>query len=154
MTVWSERKEASNAKNLRRAVVLLFIGEFGYWLYSAAPQATSIDGLTAFLPQAMGMVIVAVIYGFMNMKAENPLLNKITWVKIISGIFVAFGALTYLISAQPNMNGLATGLILSQTSVVLPTTTGIYFFKQNQNSNEMLITIIGLLLILVAASVT
>ncbi|MBU5849112.1 ribose transporter RbsU, partial [Vibrio cholerae O1] len=67
MTVWSERKEASNAKNLRRAVVLLLIGEFGYWLYSAAPQATSIDGLTAFLPQAMGMVIVAVIYGFMNM---------------------------------------------------------------------------------------
>ena len=48
MTVWSERKEASNAKNLRRAVVLLLIGEFGYWLYSAAPQATSIDGLTAF----------------------------------------------------------------------------------------------------------
>ncbi len=28
MTVWSERKEASNAKNLRRAVVLLLIGEF------------------------------------------------------------------------------------------------------------------------------
>ncbi len=59
---WSEdTEEASNAKNLRRAVVLLLIGEFGYWLYSAAPQATSIDGLTAFLPQAMGMVIVAVI---------------------------------------------------------------------------------------------
>ena len=48
MTVWSERKEASNAKNLRRAVILLLIGEFGYWLYSAAPQATSINGLTAF----------------------------------------------------------------------------------------------------------
>ncbi len=60
------------------------IGEFGYWLYSAAPQATSIDGLTAFLPQAMGMVIVAVIYGFMNMKAENPFRNKITSLRIIS----------------------------------------------------------------------
>jgi glucose uptake protein GlcU len=30
MTVWSERKEASNAKNLRRAVILLLIGEFGF----------------------------------------------------------------------------------------------------------------------------
>ena len=48
MTVWSERKEASNAKNLRRAVILLLIGEFGYWTYSAAPQATSIDAPTAF----------------------------------------------------------------------------------------------------------
>ncbi len=154
MTVWSERKEASNAKNLRRAVVLLLIGEFGYWLYSAAPQATSIDGLTAFLPQAMGMVIVAVIYGFMNMKAENPFRNKITWLQIISGFFFAFGALTYLISAQPNMNGLATGFILSQTSVVLATLTGIYFLKQHKTSKEMVITIIGLVLILVAASVT
>lgn len=154
MTVWSERKEASNAKNLRRAVILLLIGEFGYWLYSAAPQATSIDGLTAFLPQAMGMVIVAVIYGFMNMKAENPFRNKITWLQIISGFFFAFGALTYLISAQPNMNGLATGFILSQTSVVLATLTGIYFLKQHKTSKEMVITIIGLVLILVAASVT
>lgn len=93
-------------------MILLLIGEFGYWLYSAAPQATSIDALTAFLPQAMGMVIVAVIYGFMNMKAENPFRNKITWLQIISGFFFAFGALTYLISAQPNMNGLATGFIL------------------------------------------
>lgn len=152
--LWSERKEASNAKNLRRAVVLLLIGEFGYWLYSAAPQATSIDGLTAFLPQAMGMVIVAVIYGFMNMKSENPFRNKITWLQIISGFFFAFGALTYLISAQPNMNGLATGFILSQTSVVLATLTGIYFLKQHKTSKEMVITIIGLVLILVAASVT
>ncbi|EZX95256.1 hypothetical protein V129_02614, partial [Staphylococcus aureus GD2010-102] len=122
--------------------------------YSAAPQATSIDGLTAFLPQAMGMVIVAVIYGFMNMKAENPFRNKITWLQIISGFFFAFGALTYLISAQPNMNGLATGFILSQTSVVLATLTGIYFLKQHKTSKEMVITIIGLVLILVAASVT
>ena len=68
-------------------MVLLLIGEFGYWLYSAAPQTTSIDGLTAFLPQAMGMVIVAVIYGFMNMKSENPFRNKITWLQIISGFF-------------------------------------------------------------------
>ncbi|MCP8604849.1 ribose transporter RbsU, partial [Acinetobacter baumannii] len=123
-------------------------------LYSAAPQATSIDGLTAFLPQAMGMVIVAVIYGFMNMKSENPFRNKITWLQIISGFFFAFGALTYLISAQPNMNGLATGFILSQTSVVLATLTGIYFLKQHKTSKEMVITIIGLVLILVAASVT
>ena len=102
----------------------------------------------------MGMVIVAVIYGFMNMKSENPFRNKITWLQILTGFFFAFGALTYLISAQPNMNGLATGFILSQTSVVLATLTGIYFLKQHKTSKEMVITIIGLVLILVAASVT
>ena len=52
-------------------MVLLLIGEIGYWVYSAAPQATDIGGLKAFLPQAIGMVIVAVIYALMNMNKGN-----------------------------------------------------------------------------------
>ncbi|MCT2596530.1 ribose/proton symporter RbsU [Staphylococcus warneri] len=154
MTVWSEHPEATNKNLLRKAVVILIIGEIGYWLYSAAPQATDIGGKAAFLPQAIGMVIVAVIYGLMKMKNSNPFTNKVTWLQIISGFFFAFAALTYLISAQPNMNGLATGFVLSQTSVVLATLTGIYFLNQRKTSKEMLVTVIGLVLILVAATVT
>lgn len=154
MTVWSEHPEATNKNLLRKAVVILIIGEIGYWLYSAAPQATDIGGKAAFLPQAIGMVIVAVIYGLMKMKNGNPFTNKVTWLQIISGFFFAFAALTYLISAQPNMNGLATGFVLSQTSVVLATLTGIYFLNQRKTSIEMLVTVIGLVLILVAATVT
>lgn len=154
MTVWSEHPEATNKNLLRKAVVILIIGEIGYWLYSAAPQATDIGGKAAFLPQAIGMVIVAVIYGLMKMKNGNPFTNKVTWLQIIFGFFFAFAALTYLISAQPNMNGLATGFVLSQTSVVLATLTGIYFLNQRKTSKEMLVTVIGLVLILVAATVT
>lgn len=154
MTVWSEHPEATNKNLLRKAVVILIIGEIGYWLYSAAPQATDIGGKAAFLPQAIGMVIVVVIYGLMKMKNGNPFTNKVTWLQIISGFFFAFAALTYLISAQPNMNGLATGFVLSQTSVVLATLTGIYFLNQRKTSKEMLVTVIGLVLILVAATVT
>ena len=154
MTVWSEHPEDTNKNLLRKAVVILIIGEIGYWLYSAAPQATDIGGKAAFLPQAIGMVIVAVIYGLMKMKNGNPFTNKVTWLQIISGFFFAFAALTYLISAQPNMNGLATGFVLSQTSVVLATLTGIYFLNQRKTSKEMLVTVIGLVLILVAATVT
>lgn len=154
MTVWSEHPEATNKNLLRKAVVILIIGEIGYWLYSAAPQATDIGGKAAFLSQAIGMVIVAVIYGLMKMKNGNPFTNKVTWLQIISGFFFAFAALTYLISAQPNMNGLATGFVLSQTSVVLATLTGIYFLNQRKTSKEMLVTVIGLVLILVAATVT
>lgn len=154
MTVWDEHPEATNSKLLRKAVVILLIGEIGYWLYSAAPQATDIGGKAAFLPQAIGMVILAVIYGLMNMKESNPFTMKVTWLQIISGFFFAFAALTYLISAQPNMNGLATGFVLSQTSVVLATLTGIYFLNQRKTSKEMLVTVIGLVLILVAATVT
>ena len=143
MTVWSEKTEATNSNYLKKAVVILLIGEIGYWLYSAAPQATDIGGKTAFLPQAIGMVIVAVVYGLTKMKKENAFTNKVTWLQIISGFFFAFAALTYLISAQPDMNGLATGFVLSQTSVVLAKLTGIYFLHQRKTSKEMVITIIG-----------
>lgn len=154
MTVWSEKSEQEYSQNLRKAVVLLLFGEIGYWVYSAAPQATDIGGLKAFLPQAIGMVIVAVIYALMNMNKGNAFKEAVSWKQIISGFFFAFAALTYLISAQPNMNGLATGFVLSQTSVVLATLTGIFFLNQKKTPKELMITIIGLVLILIAASVT
>ncbi|WP_341785489.1 ribose/proton symporter RbsU [Staphylococcus arlettae] len=154
MTVWKETQESQYSKNLKRAVILLLIGEIGYWAYSAAPQATDIGGMQAFLPQAMGMVIVAVVYVLMNLKHQNAFTESVSWKQIISGFFFAFAALTYLISAQPDMNGLATGFVLSQTSVVLATLTGIYFLKQKKTPKELVITIIGLVLILAAATVT
>lgn len=154
MTVWSEKSEQEYSQNLRKAVVLLLIGEIGYWVYSAAPQATDIGGLKAFLPHAIGMVIVAVIYALMNMNKGNAFKEAVSWKQIISGFFFAFAALTYLISAQPNMNGLATGFVLSQTSVVLATLTGIFFLNQKKTPKELMITIVGLFLILIAASVT
>lgn len=154
MTVWTETKQQEYSKNLRSAVLLLLVGEIGYWIYSAAPQATDIGGFKAFLPQAIGMVIVAVIYSLMNMSKGNAFKEKVSWQQIISGFFFAFAALTYLISAQPNMNGLATGFVLSQTSVVLATLTGIFFLNQKKTSKELMITIVGLVLILVAASIT
>lgn len=154
MTVWKETQESQYSKNLKRAVILLLIGEIGYWAYSAAPQATDIGGMQAFLPQAMGMVIVAVVYALMNLKHQNAFTESVSWKQIISGFFFVFAALTYLISAQPDMNGLATGFVLSQTSVVLATLTGIYFLKQKKTPKELVITIIGLVLILAAATVT
>ncbi|MDU6315148.1 MAG: GRP family sugar transporter, partial [Enterococcus faecalis] len=126
MTVWSETESAESAGIMKKAVLLLAVGEIGYWAYSAAPQATAIDGMHAFLPQAIGMVIVAVIYSaVVTIKGgeTSPFIEAVSYKQIFSGFFFAFAALTYLISAQPDMNGLATGFILSQTSVVLATLT-------------------------------
>ena len=157
MTVWSETESAESAGIMKKAVLLLAVGEIGYWAYSAAPQATAIDGMHAFLPQAIGMVIVAVIYSaVVTIKGGeiSPFIEAVSYKQIFSGFFFAFAALTYLISAQPDMNGLATGFILSQTSVVLATLTGIWFFGQKKTAKEMTVTIIGLVLILAAATIT
>lgn len=157
MTVWSETESAESAGIMKKAVLLLAVGEIGYWAYSAAPQATAIDGMHAFLPQAIGMVIVAVIYSaVVTVKGgeTSPFIEAVSYKQIFSGFFFAFAALTYLISAQPDMNGLATGFILSQTSVVLATLTGIWFLGQKTTAKEMTVTIIGLVLILAAATIT
>ncbi|MGG5370652.1 ribose/proton symporter RbsU [Enterococcus sp. AZ196] len=157
MTVWTEEKTQEKANILKKAVLLLAVGEIGYWAYSAAPQATTIDGMHAFLPQAIGMFLVALVYSVilrMKDKEKSALVEAVSYKHIFSGFFFAFAALTYLISAQPNMNGLATGFILSQTSVVLATLTGIWFLGQKKTKKEMTITIIGLLLILAAAALT
>ena len=157
MTVWTEKKTKENSSLLKKAVLLLAVGEIGYLAYSAAPQATTIDGMHAFLPQAMGMVLVAIIYtAVLSMKGheKSAFTEVVSYKQIFSGFFFAFAALTYLISAQPNMNGLATGFILSQTSVVLATLTGIWFLGQKKTKKEMTVTIIGLVLILAAATMT
>jgi len=157
MTVWSEHKNTEHQAHLQKAVLILAVGEIGYWAYSAAPQATDLTGMQAFLPQAIGMVLVAVVYDFYNhFKSNEPLAlqEAVSYKQIFSGFFFAFAALTYLISAQPDMNGLATGFILSQTSVVLATLTGIYFLKQAKTKKEMAVTILGLVLIIFAASLT
>ncbi|EKJ3562064.1 ribose transporter RbsU [Enterococcus faecalis] len=157
MTVWSETESAESAGIMKKAVLLLAVGEIGYWAYSAAPQATAIDGMHAFLPQAIGMVIVAVIYSaVVTIKGgeTSPFIEAVSYKQIFSGFFFAFAALAYLISAQPDMNGLATGFILSQTSVVLATLTGIWFLGQKKTAKEMTVTIIGLVLILAAATIT
>lgn len=158
MTVWSENKTAEKSGNLKKAVLWLAIGEIGYWAYSAAPQAAHIDGMHAFLPQSIGMLIVGIVYGIImtfNKNAdEKPLKDSTSYKQIIAGFFFAFGALTYLISAQPDMNGLATGFVLSQTSVILATLTGIWFLGQKKTKKEMAITVIGLIIIVIAAAVT
>ncbi|CAI3393397.1 ribose/proton symporter RbsU [Enterococcus cecorum] len=157
MTVWSEHKNTEHQAHLQKAVLILAVGEIGYWAYSAAPQATDLTGMQAFLPQAIGMVLVAVVYDFYNhFKSNEPLAlqEAVSYKQIFSGFFFAFAALTYLISAQPDMNGLATGFILSQTSVILATLTGIYFLKQAKTKKEMTVTILGLVLIIFAASLT
>lgn len=158
MSVWTEKKDAQDSARLKRAVFLLIVGGIGYWAYSAAPQATNVDGMTSFLPQAIGMLLVASLYSlFLTVTQKNetsPFKEKVSYLQMISGFFFAFAALTYLISAQPNMNGLATGFILSQTSVVVGTLTGIYFLGQKKTNKEMKVTLLGLGFIILAATMT
>lgn len=92
MTTWSEHKTDENSAKLRKAVIILLVGEIGYWAYSAAPQAAKIDGSKAFLPQAIGMCLVAICYA-VYLKVKEPsqrsaLAQGVSYKQIISGFFL------------------------------------------------------------------
>ena len=154
MTSWKEHKSSQSSKQLRAAIVCVVIAVVGQWLYSAAPQATNVSGASAFLPQAIGMLLTAVVYALLQLKKHNYFKDHVSYTQIISGFFFAFGSLTYLVSARPQFNGLATAFVLSQASVILATLTGIYLLHQRKTPKEMVVTVIGLILIVVATSVT
>ncbi|WP_413627317.1 GRP family sugar transporter [Fructilactobacillus vespulae] len=167
-TAWTENQSSKNDKVfLKKAIILQLIGALGYLVYSAAPQIVTMpsmqaiipglqpmDGAHAFLPQTIGMVIFAIIYSLFNLKKENVFLESVSYKQILAGLSQGFGMLMYLISAQPNMNGLATAFVLGQMAVLVSTLTGIYVLHQKRTQKEMLFTVVGLILIVGASAIT
>ncbi|AYE38183.1 ribose/proton symporter RbsU [Companilactobacillus zhachilii] len=158
LTTFSEKKlpKEDGGMNAVKGVLLVACAEIGYLGYSAFPQGVKVDAFAAFLPQAIGMAVVASVFAVAtkNNRASKPFKTKSSYTNIISGLFFAFAALTYLISARPSVNGLATGFILSQMNVVLATLGGIYILHEKKTRKEMGYILVGLVLVVIAGSVT
>ncbi|WP_338231693.1 ribose/proton symporter RbsU [Companilactobacillus muriivasis] len=158
LTTYSEKKlpKEDGGMNAVKGVLLVACAEIGYLGYSAFPQAVNVSGFSAFLPQALGMAVVATVFAIATKsnRAEKPFKTKSSYTNIISGLFFAFAALTYLISARPSVNGLATGFILSQMNVVIATLGGIYILHENKTKKEMGFILTGLVLVVIAGTVT
>ncbi|MCP8857445.1 ribose/proton symporter RbsU [Latilactobacillus fuchuensis] len=155
LTAWTQNKTVESKSAATKGVLLLLVGELGYLGYSAFPRAVDANGFEGFLPQALGMVIVGTVFALAHTnKDSHPFREKSSYTNLISGLFFAFAALTYLISAQPSVNGLATGFVLSQTSVIVATVGSIFFLHEKKTKKEMVAVLVGLLLVLVAGSVT
>ena len=158
LTTFSEKKlpKSDGGMNAVKGVLLVACAEIGYLGYSAFPQGVKVSGFSAFLPQALGMAVVATIFALATKsnRQTQPFKTKSSYTNIISGFFFAFAALTYLISARPNVNGLATGFILSQMNVVIATIGSIYILHEGKSKKEMVYIISGLVLVVIAGAVT
>lgn len=157
LTTYQQKKTAGNKQLLLKAVGILLIAQIGYSLYGILPQYTThTDGMHMFFPQALGMASFGLLLGLIELiKNKNNIFTKsVTYKQIFSGFFFAIAALGYLVSAQPAMLGLATGFVLSQVSIVGATISGIIVMHTVKTKREWLIISIGLVMIVVAASVT
>ncbi|CAI2576730.1 MULTISPECIES: GRP family sugar transporter [Apilactobacillus] len=130
---------------------LLIIGSFGYTACSVFPRITNASGLVGLLPQTFGMFLGAVVVTFVlnGKEAFGYLKSKVTFKSGIIGLLGGLGTLAYLTSLK--LNGVANAFPLTQMNVVVSTLGGLIILKENKNKKEIIFTVIGLLMIVVAA---
>ncbi|MGX4644871.1 MULTISPECIES: GRP family sugar transporter [Holzapfeliella] len=126
---------------------IFFFSTIGYIGFSIFPRFAHLQGLEAFLPQSVGMVLGALICMFLPQNKDvKPLREAVTYKNILVGLIFAGGSLSYLISA--NLNGVATGFTISQMNVVISTLGGVYILKEAKTKKELTFTLIGLVLVI------
>ncbi|MCC8181104.1 MAG: GRP family sugar transporter [Planctomycetes bacterium] len=146
-----DSKVGSNGSIDTSALLLLFLTNFGYLAYSSIPEVAGAAGMAIFFPQALGMVAAALLYVLFSRNAA-AFTQKVSWKNILPGLLFAAASLTYIMSAD--RNGIATGFVLAQLSVVLSTLGGIFFLGERKSRRELIATVIGLILIVVGSSAT
>lgn len=142
--------DAVRTQSIWSTVGIFVLSTIGYVAYSALPRLANVSGWQGFLPQGLGMAVMALVLALF---AAGPkvLSEKVTWVSLLDGLVFSIAALTYLISAQ--RNGVATGFTLSQMNVVLATIGGIVVLHERRTPRGLVWTVIGLALVVVGGIV-
>lgn len=143
LTSYQQHKEDGD-QNLKAGILTLLVSTVGYVGYVVVTRWFNIDGWDAILPQAVGMVIAALLF---SIKSEDRRFTKQTWLNMFPGIMWATGNLALLFSNK--LVGVATGFSLSQMGVVLSTIGGILFLGEKKTKKELVAVSIGVLLVIV-----
>lgn len=141
------RNNTSQQINLVAGLITLVISTCGYLGYSFFTKFVD-SGLSPsdkFLPQALGMVVSALVISVFFIK-QKPFTSK-TIIHLISGFIFSIAALSFIFSIE--MNGLATAFTFSQISVVIATLGGIFILREKKTHFEMTNIIIGLILVVI-----
>lgn len=137
-----EENDDGGKSPLAKGVPILLISTVGYVGYVVIIRWFSIDGWTALLPQAVGMVIGAVLLSI----KEKPY-SKYTIRNFIPGLMWATGNLALLLSI-PRV-GTATSFSLSQTGIIISTLGGIFLLGEKKTKRQIVFVIVGCVLIII-----
>jgi glucose uptake protein len=136
------QKEDKNAgKSLKKGLFTLFISSLGYIGYVIIIRYFEIDGWSAILPQAIGMVIGASV-----LTTRHKPFNKYAMRNILTGCLWAAGNLGLLLSI-PKV-GVATSFSLSQTGIIISTLGGIFLLGEKKTKKQIIFVVIGCVLII------
>ncbi|MBC6314382.1 GRP family sugar transporter [Listeria grandensis] len=146
MTSYAEKEEAGQA-TLNRGLLALAISSAGYISYVVIIQGFAINGFDAILPQAIGMVIAALIMTARSKDdKESRFIKRTAWLTI-PGMIWAIGNVAMLYANS--LVGVATGFSLSQLGVVISTLGAILLLNERKTRKEILFVIIGVILVVI-----
>ncbi|CAM4165959.1 Glucose uptake protein GlcU [Bacillus luti] len=139
----SEEKQQAQAGNLKRGILILLVSTFGYLVYVVVIRLFNIDGWSALLPQAIGMVLGGILLTF-----KHQPFNKYAIRNIIPGLIWAAGNM-FLFISQSRV-GVATSFSLSQMGIVISTLGGIFILGEKKTKRQFNAIIIGIIFIVAA----
>ncbi|KOO51468.1 RhaT/GlcU family sugar-proton symporter [Viridibacillus arvi] len=138
-----EEKKEEQGKNLRKGILILLVSTLGYLVYVVVIRLFDVNGWSALLPQAIGMVIGGILLTF-----KHKPFNKYAIRNIIPGLVWAAGNM-FLFISQPRV-GVATSFSLSQMGIVISTLGGIYIIGEKKTKRQLIAIFIGIIFIVAA----
>lgn len=130
------------SKSLKKGLLVLLISTVGFVGYVVLIRWFDINGWAAILPQAIGMIIGALLLTF-----RHKPFNKFALRNIVTGIIWSTGNLGLLL-ALPKI-GVATSFSLSQTGIVISTIGGLFFLNERKSKGQIIKVLLGCLLIII-----
>lgn len=137
----SHEKDASPSGVHSKAILNLFISTVGFVMYVAILRYFQIDGWIAILPQAIGMLVTALL---LTIKQKPYDIFSVK--NIITGIIWASGNIGLLIAVQKT--GIVVSYSLSQTGIIISTLGGIYLLGEAKSKKQVLFSIGGCILVI------
>ncbi|WP_110111719.1 GRP family sugar transporter [Bacillus sp. CGMCC 1.16541] len=128
-------------KSFTKGMVTLLVSTVGYVAYVVIIRWFEIDGWTAILPQAFGMIVGAVI-----LTIRHKPFDKYAIRNTITGFIWATGNIGLLL-AVPRV-GVATSFSFSQMGIIISTLGGIFLLGEKKSKRQIVFVIIGCLLII------
>lgn len=144
LTVYTEQKEP---RDLKKGIVVLLVGACGLVTWNVAVRMVNASGLSAVLPQAVGMVMGSLILCFFVRDRSVKKFDKITFKQILPGL--AYACANFGLIFSNLLNGVAIGYTTAQLSLAVQTVLALTVFHEKRTRNELIHSISGVILITV-----
>ncbi|UNL84756.1 GRP family sugar transporter [Priestia koreensis] len=141
LTSLESEKNPEKSGEFKKGILTLIVSTIGYLVYVVIARLFNVDGWSALLPQAIGMLI-----GGLILSAKHKPFNKYAIRNIIPGLIWAAGNM-FLFISQPKV-GVATSFSLSQMGIVISTLGGIFLLGEKKSKRQMVSITIGIILII------